>query len=211
MDCIENVKGLYKETDVLKNNLIKEDQKINELANKNENEFKEIREQCKNGLAKVNEITQTLNQHTEILTEQSTTIAKIQAISLQNSEKIDEVCSLLFNHESRIKYLEGRVDKIEEVLKRHEESILNLTGDVSEMKKQMNEVLIRLKNLEQRVEKVERSLIDNKANSILEYLDKMNDEQLYEVANFILELRNLKKPFNLEKILNGIKLIVGKK
>ena len=38
----------------------------------------------------------------------------------------------------------------------------------------------------------------------------MNDEQLYEVANFILELRNLKKPFNLEKILNGIKLIVEK-
>ena len=38
----------------------------------------------------------------------------------------------------------------------------------------------------------------------------MNDGQLYEVSNFILDLRNLKKPFNLEKILNGIELIVEK-
>ena len=58
MDCIHYVKGLYKEADELKNNLIKEDQKINELANKNESEFEEIREHCKNGLEKVNEITQ---------------------------------------------------------------------------------------------------------------------------------------------------------
>jgi len=57
-------------------------------------------------------VNKILNEHTEILTEQSATIAKIQAISYKNTEKINELCDLLFNHESRIKNLEGRVDKI---------------------------------------------------------------------------------------------------
>ena len=39
------VNGLCKLADELKNSLIKKGQKINELANKNENKFKEIREQ----------------------------------------------------------------------------------------------------------------------------------------------------------------------
>ena len=44
-----------------------------------------------------------------------------------------------------------------------------------------------------------------------EYIDKMNDDKLYQIDNFILDLRNLKKPFSLEQILKGIKLIAGKK
>jgi len=39
----------------------------------------------------------------------------------------------------------------------------------------------------------------------------MNDDELYEIANFILDLRNLKKPFSLEQILEGIKSMAGKK
>ena len=145
MNCIDNVKDLYKSAEELKNNLLKEDQKINNLAIKNDIEINEIKEQFKNGLEKVNAITQILNQHTEILTEQSTNIAKIQAITYQNSEKIDEIYALLFNHAGRIKSLERRVDKIEEVLRRHEESILSLAGDVSDMKKTMNQVLEKKK------------------------------------------------------------------
>jgi len=211
MNCIEYVKELYKEADELKYNLVEEDKKINELSIKNEAEIDEIRQQCKQGLDKVNEITNTLNKHTEILTQQSTTIAKVQAISYKNTERIDELCKLIFNHESRIKSLEGRVDKIEEILKRHEESILSLVEDVSEMKIQMNQVLERLKKLEERVEKIESRSIEDKADKIFEYLDKMTDDELYELAIFILELRGFKKPINLDRILSGIKIITGKK
>ena len=52
--------------------------------------------------------------------------------------------------------------------------------------------------------------IEGKAGEIFNYINKMNDEELYEVANFILDLRNFKKPFNLEHILKGIKLIASK-
>ena len=36
-------------------------------------------------------------------------------------------------------------------------------------------------------------------------------KKLYEIANFILDLRNIKKLFSLEQILEGIKLIADKK
>ena len=55
----------------------------------------------------------------------------------------------------------------------------------------MNQVLVKIKNLEDRIEKIERNSIENKANKIFEYIDKMNDEELYEISNFILYLRNL--------------------
>ena len=109
-----------------------------------------------------------------------------------------------------MKSLEGRVDKIEEILKKHEEAILSLTGDVSNMKKQMNEVIDRIKKIEERMEKYERKLIQDKADNILEYLDKMDGNGLNEFANFILELRNMERPFNLEHIKNGIKMIADK-
>ena len=137
-------------------------------------------------------------------------MAKVQAISFKNAEKINELCDLLFNHESRIKSLEGRVDKIEEILKKHEEAIIDLTGEVTGMKRQMAEVLERLKKLEERMEKYERGMIQNKADKIIDYLDKMNNNGLYEFANFILELRNMERPFNLENIINGVKLIAEK-
>ena len=87
MDCIDYVKILYKEAEEFKNNLIQEVQKINNLAIKNDEEINEIRKQCKLGLDKINDITQILNQHTEILTEQCAIIAKVQAITFKNSEK----------------------------------------------------------------------------------------------------------------------------
>ena len=78
------------------------------------------------------------------------------------------------------------------------------------MKKQMNEVLERIKKIEERMEKYERGIIQNKADKIIDYLDKMNNNGLYEFANFILDLRNIDRPFNLENILNGVKLIAEK-
>ena len=79
------------------------------------------------------------------------------------------------------------------------------------MKKTMNQILLKIKNLEDRIKRIERNSIENKADKIFEYIDKMNDDELYEIANFILDLRNLKKPFSLEQILEGIKLIADKK
>ena len=87
MDCIDYVKILYKEAEEFKNNLIQEVQKINNLAIKNDEKINEIRKQCKSGLEKINDITQILNQHPEILTEQCAIIEKVQAITFKNSEK----------------------------------------------------------------------------------------------------------------------------
>ena len=210
MNCLENVKGFYKEANELKNNLIEEDKKINQLAFKNENEINEVRKQCKEGLEKINEITNVLNKNTESLTIQSTLIAKVQAISYKNAEKIDKLCEKLFNYESRMKILESKVDKIEEILKRHEEAILDLTKDVSDMKIQMEGVLKRIKEIENRVEKLETSQIQNHADKIIDYLDKMNEDGIYEFANFILEIRKMGKPFKLEHIMKGAKLIIEK-
>ena len=82
-----------------------------------------------------------------------------------------------------------------------------MTGDVSNMRRQMNEVIERIKKIEERMEKYERGIIQNKADKVIDYLDKMNNNGLYEFANFILELRNMERPFNLEHIINGVKLI----
>jgi len=51
-------------------------------------------------------------------------IAKVQTISFENTEKIDEICKILFIYENRIEILENKVDKIEIILKKYEEAIL---------------------------------------------------------------------------------------
>ena len=38
----------------------------------------------------------------------------------------------------------------------------------------------------------------------------MNDNGLYELANFILELRNMNRPFNLQNVVDGVKIIAEK-
>ena len=78
------------------------------------------------------------------------------------------------------------------------------------MKVQMKEVLERLKKLEGRLEKIERGDIQKKAYKIFKFLDKMNDNGLYELANFILELRNMNRPFNLQNVVDGVKIIAEK-
>ena len=68
------------------------------------------------------------------MAEHSVAIAQIQAITYKNSEKIDSICSQLFNHESRIENIENRLDKIELILGEHQKALNRLTGDVQEMK-----------------------------------------------------------------------------
>mgnify|MGYP003571438304 FL=1 len=69
----------------------------------------------------------------------------------------------------------------------------------------------RIKKIEQKIEKMEREKIQEKANTIMELIEKMNDNELYEFAEFILYLRNMNDPFNLDDIKDGIKLIKEKK
>ena len=144
------------------------------------------------------------------MTEHSAAIAKIQAISYKNAEKIEELCELLFNHESRIKNLEGKVDKIEQILQKHEEAIINLTGDVTDMKKQMSDVLIRIKKIEDEIEKMKKEQIEEKTKTIFDYIENMDDNELYEFANLIIDLRNMEKPYDLNKVIDGIKMILKK-
>lgn len=125
MNCIENVKVLYKYTYELKMNIIEEDKKLTEYSKK---------KWYYEGINQINEITGVLNKHTEILAEHSVAIAQIQAITYKNSEKIDSICSQLFNHESRIENIENRLDKIELILGEHQKALNRLTGDVQEMK-----------------------------------------------------------------------------
>ena len=210
MLCIDDVKNLYQKANELKSLLNEDEKKLNALALKNEIEVNQIKEQCKEGIQKVNEITDVLNKHTEILTEHSREIAKIQAISYQNTEKIEELYGLFNNQEIRIKNLEGRVDKIEQILQKHEESIFNLAGNVTEMKKQMNNVLGRIKNIENEIEIMKKEQIEEKAKTIFDYIENMNDDELYEFAQLIIDLRNMEKPYDLNKVIEGIKMILKK-
>ena len=45
------------------------------------------------------------------------------------------------------------------------------------MKKTMNQILLKIKNLEDRIKRIERNSIENKADKIFEYVDKMNDNE----------------------------------
>jgi hypothetical protein len=45
------------------------------------------------------------------------------------------------------------------------------------MKKTMNQILLKIKNLEDRIKRIERNSIENKADKIFEYIDKMNDNE----------------------------------
>ena len=44
----------------------------------------------------------------------------------------------------------------------------------------------------------------------MDLIEKMNDNELYELAEFILYLRNMNDPFNLNSIRDAIKAIKEK-
>ena len=72
-----------------------------------------------------------------------------------------------------------------------------------------------INNIVQRIEKLEMKLIEeraqNKAEKIEIYLEKLEEEKLYEFSEFILDMRNQNEPFNLDDIFKGIKIILNKK
>ena len=188
------------------------------ITNKSCLEKKEIlteEDQEKKDLKLLHQITNQTFQPSELKKDLTNFVESIKSLNILPIFQLGKIVNIKNNvsqtlYESRIKSLEGRVDKIEEILKQHQNAILDLTGEVNEMKKQMNEVLERIKKIEDRMEKCERVNIQNKADKIIDYLDKMNDNGLYELANFILQLRNMERPFNLDHIMNGIKMILEK-
>jgi len=71
-------------------------------------------------------------------------------------------------------------------------------------------VFIKIKNLEIRVENSEKNKIQNGFEKILDYVIRMNEDGLKELARFILDLRKNDISFGLEHIMKGIKIIVEK-
>ena len=69
-------------------------------------------------------------------------------------------------------------------------------------------VFIKIKNLEIRVENSEKN--QNGFEKILDYVIRMNEDGLKELARFILDLRKNDISFGLEHIMKGIKIIVEK-
>ena len=71
-------------------------------------------------------------------------------------------------------------------------------------------VFIKIKNLEIRVENSVKNKIQNGFEKILDYVIRMNEDGLKELARFILDLRKNDISFGLEHIMKGIKIIVEK-
>ena len=170
-------------------------------------ELEELRKEYQIEIEKINSITDVLNKHTSILTENSATFAKIQAITNQNSERIDEVCKQLFNQEARITAIEGRLDKIEFILNEHRKALDNIVGEIAEMKSIINDIIKRVEALESQavIDKVE-----NKKEKIDDFIERFDEEGLYEFADFINGLRGQNVYFNLEKVIKGAKIILEK-
>jgi len=203
-----NVKNLYQESQELKNNILIEEKKLNSYKDKNDKEINNLKQKCQEGISQINNLTDVLNAHTQILAEHSTSIAQLQALSIKNSEKIDEMNNNIINHENRIRNLESRLDNVESVLKQHQKILNDLTSDVKEMKEIVS-------NIVQRIEKLEAKLIEeraeNKAEKIGEILEKFDEDKLNEFSEFIIDMRNQPEPFNLDDIIKGIKIILNKK
>ena len=64
--------------------------------------------------------------------------------------------------------------------------------------------------MEIRVENSEKNKIQNGFEKILDYVIRMNEDGLKELARFILDLRKNDISFGLEHIMKGIKIIVEK-
>ena len=208
INCLSNIKNLYQESQELKNNILLEEKKLNEYTEKNDKEILNLKSKCEQGISQINNVIDVLNSHTETLAEHSTMIAQLQALSIKNDENIEEIKKNIFNHEMRIRNIESRLDKVEIVLREHQKRLDNLTSDVKEMRNIIN-------NIVQRIEKLEMKLIEeraqNKAEKIEIYLEKLEEEKLYEFSEFILDMRNQNEPFNLDDIFKGIKIILNKK
>ena len=52
--------------------------------------------------------------------------------------------------------------------------------------------------------------VENKMIRIEDFIERFDEEGLYEFADFINDLRGQNEPFNLEQIIKGAKLILEK-
>ena len=208
LSCLSNIKNLYQESQDIKNDILLEDKKLNSYMDKTDKEMNNLKLKCQEGISQINILTDVLNSHTQILAEHSTTIAQLQALSIKNTEKIEQMNNNIINNENKIRAIEGRLDRVEMVLKEHQKILNSLTNDIKEMKEIVN-------NIVQRIEKLETKLIEERAESkaekIEEILEKFDEDKLYEFSEFILDMRNQPEPFNLDDIIKIIKIILNKK
>ena len=137
----------------------------------------------------------------------SIAIAAIQAITNQHSEKISDIYGHLNNHENRLNDIEKRLDKIDIILIEHSKALQNIASDVSEMKKSIENISENIYKLQIRANAKDAQY---KVERIEDFLDKFTEKGLYEFAEFIIDLRSQNQPFNLDHIVEGVKLIYEK-
>ena len=211
MECMNNIKELFIESNELKQlakDQMKDIEKLNIETNENRNEIIKLKEQTNENIKKLDSISKILNEHTEILAEHSKAIASIQSTIFENSGKIEEICKILYGHEQRISNLENEISNINKILNAHQEAINKIFSDMDELKAQVNLVMNKVNSLE---EKIINDNIKIKKDRIGDFVDKMSEEQMYEFATFILELRAGNNPYNLDIVLDGAKMILGYK
>ncbi len=75
------------------------------------------------------------------------------------------------------------------------------------MRNIINDIVKRVEALESQaiIDKVENKMI-----RIEDFIERFDEEGLYEFADFINDLRGQNEPFNLEQIIKGAKLILEK-
>ena len=126
-------------------------------------------------------------------------------MAFKDSDKIEEICNVLYGHEKRIEKSEKSIDNIYKVLNSHQEAINIIFNDLDELKVKVNQIMNRVNDID---DKVNKGIIKSKRERIGTYINEMNEEQMYEFATFILELRAGNKPYDLDVLIKGAKMIL---
>ena len=119
--------------------------------------------------------------------------------------KTSKICNVLYGHEKRIEKLEKSIDNIYKVLNSHQEAINIIFNDLDELKVKVNQIMNRVNGID---DKVNKGIIKSKRERIGTYINEMNEEQMYEFATFILELRAGNKHYDLDVLIKGAKMIL---
>ena len=62
-------------------------------------------------------------------------------MAFKDSDKIEEICNVLYGNEKRIKKLEKSIDNIFKVLNSHQEAINIIFKDLDELKVKVNQIM----------------------------------------------------------------------
>lgn len=93
------------------------------------------------------------------------------------------------------------------MLEVHEKALNDIVGDVTDMKNIIKSIIQRVEKLEL---EVHMNNAEYKAERIEDFMEKFEEEGLYEFAVFINGLRAQNEPFNLNQVIERVKLFLQK-